>query len=73
MSTSEQNFIQHFVMVLKEKMNEIYPMSEAPNEFEGGKSLAYYEVADLITECCKVFDINLKDLGIDSFNPDKLL
>jgi len=73
MENVERRFIQHFVAVLKEQMEGLSPMSEAPNEFEAGKSLAYHEVADLVVECSRVFNVNLNDIGIEDFNPDKLL
>lgn len=71
--STEQHFIQHFITVLKERIDELSPMSKAPNEFEAGKSLAYHEIADLVIECSRVFNINLNDVGINDFDPDKLL
>jgi hypothetical protein len=69
----ENRFLGHLIMVIKEKMEDLPPMSKAKNEFEAGRSLAYHEVADIIVECSRLFNVSLKDLGITDFNPDKLL
>ncbi len=71
--TKEKLFLQHFVMLVKEKIDQLPSISNAINDFEAGKSLAYHEIADMIVECSNVFSYSLKNLEIADFNPDKLL
>jgi len=66
-------FLKHLLLLIKEQMDEISPMSKAENEFQSGRSLGYYEVAGLIVECSKVFDLSLESLNLTNFNPDVLL
>ncbi|MBV4360345.1 hypothetical protein [Pinibacter aurantiacus] len=66
-------FLQHFVQLIKERTDELTPISSAPNDFEAGKSMAYHEVADYIVECCRIFDVSFSDLSIRDLDPNKLL
>lgn len=72
-NNTEQSFIHHFITVINERMEQLHPMSKSPNDFEAGKSLAYYEIADLVVECSRIFNYPLADIDITDFDPDKLL
>jgi hypothetical protein len=66
-------FLQHLLQLIKERANELSPMSNALNDFEAGQAIAYHEVMDYVLECSRIFDLPLSELGIYDFNPDKLL
>lgn len=72
-NTVEYLYLQHLITLIKDNMKTLPSMSNAVNDFESGKSLAYYEIADFIAECSQLFSLPLSDLGITEFNPDSLL
>lgn len=69
--SKEKLFIEHFIQLLQGNMAKIYPISLSPNEFESGKSLAYYEIASLIIESSEIFKLSLDNF--DEKSIDKLL
>jgi hypothetical protein len=70
---AEQRFLQHLIILIKENLGTQVPMSKTSNDFDAGKSLAYHEVADLVMECSRLFNVPLANLGIADFDPDVLL
>ncbi|WEK34569.1 MAG: hypothetical protein P0Y53_18945 [Candidatus Pseudobacter hemicellulosilyticus] len=71
--STEQEFFRHFIKLIEEGIRKQTPMSKAPSDFESGKALAYHEIADMIVECSRIFNIPLNTLGIEDINPDILL
>lgn len=66
-------FLQHLIILVRDRINELSPMSSSSNDFENGKSLAYYEVGGFIEECARIFNLPIQKLGIDNFDVEKLL
>jgi hypothetical protein len=66
-------FLGHYLFVLRDNMKELSPMSKAPNGYELGRSKAYYEIAKLFEESCKAFNLDINDLQVKDFDPEKLL
>lgn len=71
--TNEEKFIEHFILLIKENMDTLTPMSKANDNFESGKTLAYYEVGSMILESAKIFEISLDKFGIYDLDPERLL
>lgn len=71
--TKEQYFLRHLLTLIDTEVNELDPLSKNKSDFESGRTIAYYEVADFIVECSRLFEVPLEDLGLVGFNPDKLL
>ncbi|GAO45400.1 hypothetical protein [Flavihumibacter petaseus] len=65
--------LKHLVQLIRNRADELAPMSKASNDFEAGKAMAYYEVTGYIVECCRIFDIAISDLSNEDLDPDKLL
>ena len=65
LKSKEELFIGHFIDVFKEHLDEIHPLAQSPNDFESGKSMAYYEIGSLIIECSKIFKVPLEDFNQD--------
>ncbi|SFF33252.1 hypothetical protein [Spirosoma endophyticum] len=72
-SSKKELFLGHLIQLIQENMRATTSASKAKTDFDAGKSLAYYEVADLIIECSNVFNVPLSDLGITNFEADRLL
>lgn len=73
LQSHERNFLRHLILLIKENMEKQSQMSKSKNDFESGKSLAYYEVGGFVCECSRLFNIPLSSLGITDFNPESLL
>lgn len=66
-------FLEHLLLLLKSRIDELPAMSNTSNQFDSGISFAYHEVACYVKECSEIFGIKLDDLGVLDFNPDKML
>jgi hypothetical protein len=42
-------------------------------DYDSGMVMAYYDVLTVAIEQAEILDIPLKDIGLDGFDPDKLL
>jgi hypothetical protein len=71
--SSEQEFLRHLITLIRDKVHQQIPMSKAANDFESGKSLAYHEIADVVLECSRIFNVPLRSLGVSDLDPDMLL
>lgn len=66
-------FLQHLIILVRDRINELTPMSRTLNDFENGKSLAYYEIGGFIEECSRIFNLPIEKLGVTNFSREKLL
>lgn len=66
-------FLNHYVTLIKEQLDSIVSSEKPVSEFESGRKLAYYEVADLILECSRLFNVPLSGLGIENFDPNNYI
>ena len=69
----EREFLVHLITLIREGMSRTNPASSASSESEAGRALAYHEVGDYVVECSRVFEVPLSSLGIDGFDPEKVL
>lgn len=65
-----ENFLTHYIIVIKEQLDDIVSSEKPMSEFESGRKQGYYEIVDLILECAHQFSIPLIDLGMENFGPD---
>ena len=73
MATKEKHFIIHLVTLLYEKARSQTRLSEALNDFDRGKALAYHEVLYLVQECSTIINFPLENLDLETIDPDSLL
>lgn len=74
-----QHYLRDLGYLLRERAEEAKAKaqraegSEADRAFESGRLMAYYEVTSLMRNQAEVFDLPLKDLALDGFEPQGLL
>ena len=80
MNKTIENYLKDTLALLIERAKEAKEVSAAkrrsePNShsaiFEEGRALAYYEILSTIFGQAETFGIQLKELGITDFNPDR--
>ena len=70
---TEHLFLHHLITLISQRITELPRISKANDPFDSGRSLAYYEVGGFIVECCRIFNVSIKDLEIPEFDPETLL
>lgn len=66
-------FLGNYITLIKEQLDNIVSSEKPMSQFERGRKFAYYEAADLILECSRIFNIPLSDFGIENFDPDNYI
>lgn len=66
-------FLQHLLLLIGNRIDELPAMSKSENEFDSGVSFAYHEIACYVLECCSIFNVSLEELNIRHLDPEKLL
>jgi ribosome recycling factor len=67
-----RNYLKDNVTLFKEKIEEL-KLNKANDEFAKGQLLAYYDVLTIFKEQAEVFDIDLKEIGLDTYDENNIL
>ncbi len=70
MKDIENPFIRDLVFLLKEKNDESKNAAKQ-DDYEMGKHMAYYDVLSLIYQQAIGFGIDLEDIGMANYDPDR--
>jgi len=66
-----QNYLKDNMTLFKEKIEEL-KLSENEDEFIKGQLLAYYDILTIFKVQAKVFDIELNEIGLDTFDENSI-
>lgn len=67
--TTLEAYLADLGTIIKEKADEAKKNDD--NEYEIGYRMALYEVISLMCQQAEVFDIDLKDIGLDGIDPER--
>lgn len=70
-SSNEYNFLKDLVLLLRDHATQVKQSTLANMEFEKGRLLAYYEVLSLIQQQAKAFGVDMAEINMEDFDPDK--
>lgn len=70
MKEIENGFIRDLVYLLKEKNEECKKLAKQ-DDYEAGQHMAYYDVLSLIYQQAIAFNIDLDDIGMANYDPDR--
>jgi hypothetical protein len=65
----ELGFLRDLVFLLKEEAAAAKAASATGDEYARGRHFAYFEVLDLILSQALAFEIDLKKIGLEGFDP----
>jgi len=70
-SSNEYNFLKDLVLLLRDLVTQVKQSTSPSMEFEKGRLLAYYEVLSLIQQQAKAFGVDMAEINMEDFDPDK--
>ena len=65
------NFLFDLVTLLREKAIEAKIAANTGGDYENGRHFAYYEVLSLIQQQAQAFGIEIVNIGMSEFDPEK--
>ena len=69
---SYKNYLKDNISIIAEKINELL-YSNKRDDFALGELTAYYDIIDIFKQQALLFDIDIKDIGLDKVDEYNIL
>ena len=67
-----KNYLEDNMILIRNKIEEL-KLAHNIDEFTKGQLITYYDVITIFKEQAVVFDIELKEIGLDTFDENSIL